>query len=433
MAGFAIASLDPKHPLMNKGDWEFDFEIENADPLTGVVSGFASIEGIDRSGDMIIMEAFEKALTRLKDDDVQLPLALGHEFGINCGKITQAVFLKDSVPRKFFIEARLNKSKAGKIALDGIVKGMDPEYKGEDALRAFSIGGSALSKVRYCEQSGMCFNKIDDIELYHIALCGSPKNAGSLITMIKSALPVLRKIDYPAKDNTASEGSNIPVENLAKGEGEDVENEDDEDEKLAESLRTKGYYVISPPDLMKVMGEYSDFEDCVAKNQDKENPEAYCGAIKNQIEGKGELKMPDGLEEVKKSEPVAQPPAAAASTAPPAPAASTTPPAQEPAPAPAPAAAPVPTIDYKAEVEKRDATIAELNAKVSALEAEKKLNAKAAEPAAQAPAPAIAQPPPEQPDRKGVVQGPGNPGAGVSVMDMARRMNESGAPLAPTD
>jgi len=31
--------------------------------------------------------------------------------------------------------------------------------------------------------------------------------------------------------------------------------------------------------------EYKDFADCVAKNKGKSNPEAYCGAIKSQVEG----------------------------------------------------------------------------------------------------------------------------------------------------
>jgi hypothetical protein len=31
--------------------------------------------------------------------------------------------------------------------------------------------------------------------------------------------------------------------------------------------------------------EYSDFADCVSKNSDKDNPEAYCGAIKREAEG----------------------------------------------------------------------------------------------------------------------------------------------------
>jgi HK97 family phage prohead protease len=32
-------------------------------------------------------------------------------------------------------------------------------------------------------------------------------------------------------------------------------------------------------------GKYENFEDCVAQNQDKDDPEAYCAAIKKQIEG----------------------------------------------------------------------------------------------------------------------------------------------------
>jgi len=32
-------------------------------------------------------------------------------------------------------------------------------------------------------------------------------------------------------------------------------------------------------------GDYKDFDDCVAKNSDKDDPKAYCTAIKKQIEG----------------------------------------------------------------------------------------------------------------------------------------------------
>lgn len=33
-------------------------------------------------------------------------------------------------------------------------------------------------------------------------------------------------------------------------------------------------------------GEYSSFSDCVSKNKSKRDPEAYCGSIKNKVEGK---------------------------------------------------------------------------------------------------------------------------------------------------
>jgi len=42
--------------------------------------------------------------------------------------------------------------------------------------------------------------------------------------------------------------------------------------------------------IVEIKGEpfagYTDFADCVSKNQDKGNPEAYCGTIKHQTEGK---------------------------------------------------------------------------------------------------------------------------------------------------
>lgn len=38
-------------------------------------------------------------------------------------------------------------------------------------------------------------------------------------------------------------------------------------------------------DVKKPMGEYNDFDACVSANQDKKNPEAYCGEIKQKVEG----------------------------------------------------------------------------------------------------------------------------------------------------
>lgn len=32
-------------------------------------------------------------------------------------------------------------------------------------------------------------------------------------------------------------------------------------------------------------GDYKNFDDCVSKNQDKSNPEAYCASIQKKFEG----------------------------------------------------------------------------------------------------------------------------------------------------
>lgn len=40
------------------------------------------------------------------------------------------------------------------------------------------------------------------------------------------------------------------------------------------------------------LGPYRDFDDCVAQNQDKSNPEAYCGALERDIEGNAAATVP---------------------------------------------------------------------------------------------------------------------------------------------
>lgn len=58
---------------------------------------------------------------------------------------------------------------------------------------------------------------------------------------------------------------------------------------LFEATEKRGVVLaeIMPQKLGEPMAGYTDFADCVAKNQDKENPEAYCGAIKAQTESVG--------------------------------------------------------------------------------------------------------------------------------------------------
>jgi len=47
-----------------------------------------------------------------------------------------------------------------------------------------------------------------------------------------------------------------------------------------------------PADIGEPMGDYTSFADCVAKNQDKDDPEAYCGSIKHKVEGETEEEPP---------------------------------------------------------------------------------------------------------------------------------------------
>lgn len=43
--------------------------------------------------------------------------------------------------------------------------------------------------------------------------------------------------------------------------------------------------------IIMPIGKYKDFKDCVNQNQDKSDPQAYCGAIQQQIEGKDAISV----------------------------------------------------------------------------------------------------------------------------------------------
>lgn len=65
----------------------------------------------------------------------------------------------------------------------------------------------------------------------------------------------------------------------------------DDSEKAADSECDKGQFSpkgepSEPPaeSISEPFADYDDFDDCVAKNQDKEDPEAYCAAIKKKAE-----------------------------------------------------------------------------------------------------------------------------------------------------
>jgi len=84
---------------------------------------------------------------------------------------------------------------------------------------------------------------------------------------------------------------------------------------LFEATEKRGVVLaeIMPQKLGEPCAGYTDFADCVAKNQDKGNPEAYCGAIKAQTEtaGNGDPPTPQNSSIPLKAEvPLGTPPCA---------------------------------------------------------------------------------------------------------------------------
>jgi len=478
IAGWKITADNPKLVWDNKGlhgDFIIKAEIDTKsfDDEKMIVSGFATVEEVDKQGDLITLDAFRKAVGRLEADKETLSLNYGHT-SAKIGTVTKMVFMEDSTPRKLWIEAQLKRnSKLAKQAWEDVKS---------QKLKAFSIGGMALVPgLRWCEASGKCMNKIDDIEWYEVSLVEEPANQKSLIMAIKGALPDFQRTMYSKEDGklikascmsdyTNSDGTfqggfdgcvsamedckGLPTENakklcayIGRQAGKiagdiDVKALEAEMMKEEDNQRVKDLEDIVQGLVMVMRGQllgknYPNFDACVADNQDKEDPEGFCAYLGRGGKGEtltpmetldkacsGKTRFPAFGRKTKKGETV-----------------ETITKEDKPAPTPAPAPTPEPNKELE-----------ELRTKLSAMEAEAKLQRmerekaekalqeatkKAETPPAPAPAPTPTPTPApqiqvEQPSSKGEHPGasPQSPGPEMTVMELAHKLNDEKKPLS---
>lgn len=96
----------------------------------------------------------------------------------------------------------------------------------------------------------------------------------------------LDEVEWGDEDPKRNQGNNFSFgENPEAQEQErtkkESQNEEDEKKKKKEKEKEEKKDVE-----LKPFADYRDFDDCVSKNKDKKDPEAYCGTIQRQAEGK---------------------------------------------------------------------------------------------------------------------------------------------------
>ena len=148
-----------------------------------IVAGYASVEVIDKQGEIIPVEALKKAWLKFKANPDYAHCMVMHS-NIPVGKV---IFEKvvDS-------EGREHQSGVDDIGLyivselrDDIKKANETwEAIKEGRITGYSIGGEALLKTRVCE-GDRCYIRIDDLELHEISYVDRPANEPSRFTILK--------------------------------------------------------------------------------------------------------------------------------------------------------------------------------------------------------------------------------------------------------
>lgn len=239
-----------------------------------VLAGYASVELVDKQGDLITKNALNGAFNSFMESPFR-NVQLSHS-NIQVGEVipsyvdsTGNVWKSEVDDSGLFVVVRLRDDieKAREVANE-IRKGN---------LRGFSIGGQAFKRMQKSDPERGTYNEISNLELHEVTICEKGINPEATFRILKE--DVEKMTDEP---NAMNELSNVlarldgRLEAMEKGEMPDfmdkkkppVEEEGDEDENDEEEDEEKmAYSDFEKSELSDVVSEeYLNYLEGVAKS-----------------------------------------------------------------------------------------------------------------------------------------------------------------------
>ena len=218
-----------------------------------VIAGYASVELVDKQGDLITTNALNKAFRKFMDNPSYRNVQLAHS-NIQVG---------DVVPTYTDNNGRVWKSEVDDAGLFVVIKLRNDIEKAREVaaeirkgnLRAFSIGGQAFKRVNKSDGMRGSYREIQDMELHEVTICEKGINTESTFRILKEDKNmaetevveqlhnVLERLSKRLDDSEDMEKGKPPwldddskdSKDSSKDEKKDEKKDDDKDEKMAYS------------------------------------------------------------------------------------------------------------------------------------------------------------------------------------------------------
>ena len=207
-----------------------------------IIAGYASVELVDKQGDLITTEALNKAFSKFMDNPSYRNVQLAHS-NIQVG---------DVVPNYTDSNGRVWKSEVDDTGLFVVIKLRSDIEKAREVaaeirkgnLRAFSIGGQAFKRVNKSDGMRGSYREIQDMELHEVTICEKGINTESTFRILKEDTNmtenevveqlhnVLERLSKRLDDTTDVEkGKAPPFLEDAKDESKESKDEKKDDKK----------------------------------------------------------------------------------------------------------------------------------------------------------------------------------------------------------
>lgn len=225
-----------------------------------VIAGYASVEMVDKQGDLITRNALRDAFDGFMKADGFRNVQLAHS-NIQVGTV---------IPSYTDSEGRVWKSGVDDAGMFVVIKLRDDIEKAREvaseirkgSLRGFSIGGQAFKRMRKSDAEHGDYTEISKLELHEVTICEKGINPEATFRILKEDIS-MNDENVMGELSSVLERLSGRLDAMEKGEGEmppfmqdkkpekeeDDDKEEDKGEKMAEKDEKEGMYAKS---------EYSD-------------------------------------------------------------------------------------------------------------------------------------------------------------------------------
>jgi len=182
-----------------------------------VVAGYASVELVDKQGDLITRSALKDAFKKFMADPKYRNVQLAHS-NIQVGEV---------VPQYTDSEGRFWKSEVDDAGMFVVVQLRNDIEKAREVaaevrkgnLAGFSIGGQAFKRVRKHDSSHGNYQEISKLELHEITICEKGINPEATFKILKEDKQEMKKMtdDVMEQMNTVLERLEGRLDSMEKG------------------------------------------------------------------------------------------------------------------------------------------------------------------------------------------------------------------------
>ena len=242
-----------------------------------VIAGYASVEMVDKQGDLITRGALRDAFDGFMKADGFRNVQLAHS-NIQVGEV---------IPSYVDSDGRVWKSGVDDAGMFVVIKLRDDIEKAREvaseirkgALRGFSIGGQAFKRMRKSDASHGDYTEISKLELHEVTICEKGINPEATFRILKEDTTMTNEDNVLNDLSGVLDRLNGRLDAMEKGMPEGLkehmegkkkdkpESEEDEGKEMASEDKKEGMYAKSDDYSDVITSEYLSWMENTLKSQ----------------------------------------------------------------------------------------------------------------------------------------------------------------------